>query len=246
MSFPSMVLSCFEKEGAIFVSLEREGSRVSNPWHTPDWEHSDFLLENRVKADFRYVLENFVDAAHTAWVHTGLFRSKAKNLVEASITHLEDGGVRISTTGEKQNPSLLARLFGMTEGEVFHQDLYAPPCSVVVDYQFGKQKVRSISVCTPENESETRIFTKVYHSRQENPLFHRIKNRLTKEITQLVLKQDKKILEEQHEGIAEFGEKGFAATESDAPVMHVHKAIQNLLRGNKGLSGKEVRVKYYL
>lgn len=210
-----------EQEGSVWLSFDANPLTAVPTWpHHGDPAYPSFELVNLVRSPMLLVLNNFVDCGHTGFVHKGLFRSAPNKTVTA---HIEERatGVHIETFGESDTNSVVARLLSPSGGELRHTDEYLVPHTVKVDYWLGRAHAVTVSVCTPEEEGVTRIWTRV--SLRMGALSPALLPVL-KAMTQKIILQDKVILENQAAQLAKFGKPLFASMESDTPTVWVTRA----------------------
>ena len=229
-----------ENEETIWVNIQPQVTT------TPDWGalegHSTYFeIVTVLKAPMDLIIENFVDCAHTPFVHKGLFRSPDSQLVEAVIRNTQTG-VHIETFGEKNQKSLLGKLF-MGALTTVHTDEFIIPTTVKVDYSWGNiKKIRTISICSPIDDNTTRISTRVY---LRGFMFSGIMGFFLRILTKKILAQDKVILASQMDAIKHHGDVKFMGVSSDGPIAFVRKAYFDYAAGKREVkSERESRVKY--
>lgn len=229
-----------ESEDTIWVNLKQDSTLI------PEWgeligHSSYFEIVTHLKAPMDLIIENFVDCAHTPFVHKGLFRSPDVQVVEAVIKNTPTG-VHIETLGEKNQKSLLGKLFMGAETTV-HTDEFIFPTTVKVDYSWGSVKqIRTISICTPLDKENTRITTRVYI---KGFMFSGIIAFFLKGLTKKILSQDKVVLAAQAEAIKLQDGVKFMGVASDGPIAFVRRAYFDYAEGKRELKNeRESRVKY--
>lgn len=229
-----------ESEETIWVNLQANATTLPS-WGGLETYSTYFELITHLKAPADLIIENFVDCAHTPFVHKGLFRSPDVQLVEAVIKNTQTG-VHIETLGEKNQKSLLGKLF-MGEETTVHTDEFIIPTTVRVDYSWGTKKhIRTISICTPTDDDHTRITTRVYI---KGFPFSSIMAIFLKSLTKKILSQDKVVLEGQAQAIKEQDGVKFMGVSSDGPIAFVRRAYLDYAAGKREVKNeKESRVKY--
>lgn len=229
-----------ESEETIWVNVQSDAQT------TPSWgalaSHSKYFeIVTILKAPMDLIIENFVDCAHTPFVHKGLFRSPDVQEVEAVIKNTPTG-VLIETLGEKQQKSVLGKLFMGAETTV-HTDEFIFPTTVQVDYSWGsKKQIRTISICSPIDDENTRITTRVFI---KGFPFSGIMAIFLKGLTKKILAQDKVILRGQADAIKHQDGVKFMGVASDGPIAFVRRAYLDYAAGKRELKNeRETRVKY--
>ena len=240
---PSKCVQSFlvkESEKTIWVNLQ-EDSILAPQWGELFGHSTYFEIVTHVEAPMDLIIENFVDCAHTPFVHKGLFRSPDAQVVEAVIKNTPTG-VHIETLGEKNQKSLLGKLFMGAETTV-HTDEFIFPTTVKVDYSWGTRKqIRTISICTPIDGENTRITTRVYI---KGFMFSGFIALFLKGLTKKILSQDKVILAAQAKAIKLQDGVKFMGVSSDGPIAFVRRAYFDYAEGKRELKNeRESRVKY--
>jgi len=257
-----------EEQGSIWVNLDTSAEQRSfygsgyDLGHAPahalgrKWPYSraegyrSFELVTTVRAPFDLAIENFVDCAHTPFVHAGLFRSPASRPVSAIVRHTTTG-VKIETSEESGQKSLLGRLIGALVGgapgrrqSTQHIDELILPSTVRVDYRWGERHICSVSVCTPLDSENTRIFTRVF---VRFGLHSTIIAWILKSLTRKILSQDLIILEGQARRIREAGAISFTPVAADAPLCAVRRSLENYRNGEPpSAESRPITVQYRL
>lgn len=222
-----------EAQGSIWVHLAEptdlgHASEQSLP-SAPGWpaaEGVQFEIITNIRAPLVRVLENFVDCSHTGFVHAGLFRSSPERIVRAEVTERK-GGVHIETFGEGDPNSLLSRLLIRGGQGIEHVDEFIAPHTVRVVYRFGARRIVTVSICTPEEASSTRVFTRVW---VDMPPFSRAVAPLLRVITLRILRQDKRVLEGQAGVLERFGGARFQSVQADRPTDWVARCLARFER----------------
>jgi phenylpropionate dioxygenase-like ring-hydroxylating dioxygenase large terminal subunit len=228
-----------ESEETIWISLQDNVKGLPS-WGALEGYSYFFELLNIVNAPIDLIIENFVDCAHTPYVHQGLFRSPGEQVVEAVIKNTETG-VHIETLGEAGQKSLLGKVF-MGSGGTVHTDEFIFPTTVQVDYLWGIKHLRTISICTPIDSEKTKIFTRIY---LKNFFMSQMLGLFLKTVTKKILAQDKIVLERQAKTIALQDGAKFMGVASDGPIAFVRRAYLDYAIGKRELKNeKETRVKY--
>lgn len=184
--------------------------------------HATAELRTQVACSLVQTLNNFVDCAHTGFVHAGLFRSAPSREVTA-VARETPTGVLIETLGESDQNSLLGRLLVAPGESVRHTDELILPDTVRVIYQFGRHRIVTISTCLAENENSTRIFTRLY---VDLGLATQPALLLLKPMTRKILAQDKVILDNQGAQIAKHGHQWEYSSAADMPTVWVERAFR--------------------
>jgi len=194
----------------VFMNPSIEAPVISNSFPIPKGYASTTYF-NQMIAPADLILENAFDCTHTAFVHDGLFRSrkKLKKVQSTVVTHSE--GVDVDTIEPETTRSLAMGILG--PGQIVHKDSYHVPNTVRVDYWKGKLHNITVLHVTPITKSESLVFTRMDVKGVFG--FTNIINIFLKVLVNVVIKQDKKILEAQAKCIEEFGGRSFTSVKAD-------------------------------
>jgi phenylpropionate dioxygenase-like ring-hydroxylating dioxygenase large terminal subunit len=217
-----------EQDGWVWVHVGDTPPVAGPPQHPRDDRLRWFELHGLIAAPLDLVLENGVDCSHTGFAHKGLFRSEPTQFVEAVIEETETG-VRIETIGEgRPSDKRDARLLSGGSGPMKHVDEFIAPHTIRVDYWNGdKMHIVTILVCTPEDDSTTRTYTRmgVYYRG-----LSRVVAPAVELLTRVVVRQDKRILNSQAQQIRAFGRRKFRSVAADTPSAWFQQAFRRALR----------------
>lgn len=213
-----------EFDGSIWVWM---GNGAPSERHQPGWAfpgsppHGTVEICTDVECGILHVMNNFVDCAHTGFVHAGLFRGTPSKQLRAVVQETPQG-VRIDNYGETDQNSLLARLLVPKGVPIEHIDEVLLPHSVRVTYTFDQRKIITISTCLAVSEHRTRIFTRLY---VDFGVATKAVVAGLKRMTHKILAQDKRILDNQGAQIQRYGERFAAGSVADMPTVWVSRAF---------------------
>lgn len=209
-----------EKDGSIWVSFDsNDQTSLISQWPEETKQMKYFEIEYAINASPDLIIENFVDCAHTGFVHQGLFRGTPEKIVEARI-ECTSTTVSIETQGEKKSDGSLFKMLSSANQQIKHTDEFIAPYKVQVTYSQGHRKIITVSICTPETPDRTRVTTRVYV--QSLPLTW-ILLPILRIYTKKILKQDIIVLEDQHAQIKKFGDQFKFSTAADGPISAVRR-----------------------
>jgi phenylpropionate dioxygenase-like ring-hydroxylating dioxygenase large terminal subunit len=231
-----------EAEGSIWLWA---GEGV--PDERPSWPflarapHRIAELETELACPLLQVVDNFVDCAHTGFVHRGLFRGEPSRRVRACVREV-DLGVHIETFGETDTDSLIAKVLVPKGEAIVHTDEVLLPHTVRVTYRFGERSIVTISTSTPIDAEQTRVFTRlqVDFGVLTQPVLAALVP-----MTRKILDQDRVVLDDQGEQLRRHGKRFGASCKSDAATAFVSRAYEAWLRGEfppAELRSREVEV----
>ena len=164
-----------------------------------------------------YILENFLDVPHTAFLHRGLFRTSAGRAISVTVRRLSDR-VEARYKGEPKPTGLIGSLLASGTGEVTHVDRFFSPSISQIEYRLGESHIIETTALTPENEGRTRLFMEIV-----------FRLRIPKTLAFLlagpvlfgILRQDARIVSRQYENVRRFGEEKFSFTPIDVLGPHI-------------------------
>ncbi|WP_257446091.1 aromatic ring-hydroxylating oxygenase subunit alpha [Archangium lipolyticum] len=214
-----------EQDGVVWVRLAQEGEAAPPRW--PLWGERGYsfdALVTDVECPLPWVVQNFVDCAHTGILHRGLFRGEPSRDIEALVERRPDG-VHVENLGETNPGSLGAWLLSRGSGAIRHTDTYRAPHTVEVNYWWGEQHFVTTSVCTPLDERRTRIYTRLG---VRFGLLNRVVLAALRPLTARILAQDVLILEDQARQLERYPDRPLASTPADLPCLWVHEVHRQL------------------
>lgn len=208
-------------------------------YKSKEWKNFRYVIDIDCSVD--YVIENFVDCAHTGFVHEGLFRKGAKQLVDVSIKNSETG-VMITTLEKQSFDGILSKLLGVGNKKVCHTDHFILPSIIQVDYYFGSKHTNTTTMCTPLSDQKTRIYVQAnlnlgWASFFMKPFIRRLGKK--------IMAQDKAILENQFSRVQKYGEN-FTSTQADLASLWVRKLRRGLVQKECQFRVKEKDYQFYL
>lgn len=233
-----------EQQGYIWVwTGERLPEAHEVPFVFPHFEQSGWgwgRLQADVPNSVANVIENFIDCAHTGYIHGGLFRAPASHEARTRVM-ARDSGVVIDIDEDRDQSSLLSRL--LVKDKIVHQDSFILPSIVQVAYGFGpKRQMIGWQVCAPLDTLETRVYVHVaWQMGFLNPLV----KLFYPPVGKLILKQDLWVLANQGEVIRRHGEQ-FTSVPSDTANLWVRACRSRAEKGEAPPSEREKDVKFRL
>ncbi len=209
-----------EQDGVVWVRLAQEGEAAPPRW--PRWGERGYAFDalvTDVESPLTWVLQNFVDCAHTGILHRGLFRHEPSRTIEAHVERRPDG-VHVENHGERTSESWVSRLLSRGTGAVRHTDTYRAPHTVEVNYWWGEHHLITTSVCTPLSARRTRIYTRLG---VRFGLLNRMVLAALRPLTARILAQDVRILEDQARQLERYPDRPLVSTPADLPCLWVHE-----------------------
>ncbi len=214
-----------ELDGYVYGRLSREPPDHIKPWRMRHygergWRH--IRLRNRFNNTVTNCVENFIDVPHTAFVHTGIFRSPKGERLLAAVTRA-DGAVHVSYRNERANLGTWRWFLNPRGAEIRHTDSFRVPNVTCVTYEIGTHTfiITSQSVPTGADDGgDTLVYTDLTY---DFGLFNDLARPFVRRYGQRVIDQDVAILAAQMENIRRYG-----ADFRDTPADVIHRCVESL------------------
>lgn len=226
-----------EQAGLVWASLP--GAPPQQPPTSPsEVTHSldVFFLSDTLRCTLAAAAENFLDPFHTHFVHAGWIRNDAqRQKIRVRVRPLPDG-VEARYSGEKTQTGWISRLLEKNRGESFGR--FRLPGLAEIEYrdQMGRLSLLISAWLTPAAQGETQIFARVATAAGWVPAL--LKEGILRRVFNVILKQDKQILELTDANRKRFGLPLKDASEKDASEQQFHghlallgPSIEKLLSG---------------
>ncbi len=117
--------------------------------------------EFRVAAPMHSAIENTLDVPHTAFLHSGLFRSPRADKTLQVTVHREGPMAEARFSPEPRPAGLVGWLLAPRGGLVEHTDRFTLPGVAQVEYRLGASHLLVTTHHTPVTPFETRLFVEV-------------------------------------------------------------------------------------
>lgn len=182
------------------------------------------IFQCTVRANLINTLENFLDATHTHFIHSGLIRkNNNRQSVKAHISR-SPHRVDICYNNESKQNGLISRIFEKERFESVGRYLF--PSLGQIEYRTNEKTNLLISLyLTPMDENQLEAFIVIYSPSSWIPLF--VKKAFVLPFLKIALKQDLTILETQADNISLFGGESFIFSPQDLIRSHVTQIIEN-------------------
>ncbi len=221
------IVQAFEAvEDAGLIWLREQSKCISNRFipeiHTT---HSYFTVSTSIRADIIDVSENFLDALHTHFIHSGLIRSrhnKRHNTV-VTITNIEDGYQAIYIE-KKQQSGFISQLFGRHIIKSVGRIRY--PGIIEIEYYSSSCIELSVVIyVNQESSDKCKLIIRSYLKKRKIPFF--ILASILIPLQYLAFIQDKRILEVLHKSQRQDRSYKPAITQYDVMRPYIEQALRN-------------------
>ena len=234
----AQTLPCREAAGFVWVWMgenEPTGLPAFRGADPTQYRWAEFAWE--FDAPFDAVLENFMDSAHTSYIHQGIIRGYgASTLRKVTITGSPQQ-VRVDHDPVHENVGF-SWLFGRgRKQEVTHSDLFLLPAAIQVDYTFKTETTKTfvaLLFCSPLTATKTMVYGRLglafgWYSAALVPIVGYLAKK--------VLKQDFEITQAQQRNCEALG--GLPEGFQSADFMHV--AIHRLIESTKHRKNYDIK-----
>lgn len=222
-----------EKDGVLWICPTKELPQDKLPsWDFPyvdDPTWTKYVMITDFDNEVTNLVENFMDVAHTVYVHAGWFRNKAQIKVPMSI-ETKDSAVLVTYNQENDKiGGITNRFLNPKNVPMSHTDKFIYPNITRVDYAFNNEYGFVInSQITPISTLKSRVYTYIAY---KLVTFNTIVKPFVKYYTRQVIEQDVTIMRNQGENLKLDINPRYRSTEADT----VHLAIEKLRKtGNDG------------
>ena len=208
--------SCLEQDGFVWV-FGRSGVEPGAPPprfpHLGEPGYTTVRNELEVRATVFRAAENVLDVPHTAFLHGGLFRTRAaRGEVEVVVRRYADR-CEAEFVGEPRPRGLAGRLLAPRGGVVAHVDRFLLPSIAQVEYRLGEAShVVVTTALSPVDEARTRMFSAATF---RLPVPGWLVRPILVPVAARILRQDARMLALQTDVVQRFGGERFATTELD-------------------------------
>ena len=217
---------CMERDGIVWVAL---GRPVGEPYRRGLEGYDSFVWSVEMPGSLVNVVENFLDATHTHFVHAGLIRGAGPRQSTRIEVVCEGDRVEASYFGEERASGLISRLF---EGRRHssHGRFILPGVAEIEYRSFSGTQFVMTAYIVPVRADLQRAQVIVATPRGLLPGW--LKKVVLTPFLRAALAQDQAILRLQQRNIERFGEENFVSTELDVLRSHVLLLLKSGRRGS--------------
>jgi phenylpropionate dioxygenase-like ring-hydroxylating dioxygenase large terminal subunit len=214
-----------EIDGYVYVRLNGLASSDIAPWrcaHHGERGWRRVRLSNHFANTVTNCVENFIDIPHTAFVHTGIFRTTQGQRIVASIER-KQGAVHVVYHNERANLGTWRWFLNPRGKEIQHTDSFFVPNVTCVTYEIGEYKFIITSQSVPagaDDGGDTLVYTDLTYN---FGMFNDVARPFVRLYGQRVIEQDVAILAAQMDNIRRYG-----ADFRDTPADMIHRCVESL------------------
>lgn len=152
-----------------------------------------FFLQTNLQSDLLTLIENFLDAFHTHFVHDGLIRQdNSRQTIQADVKPLGDG-IEVVYSGEKKQNGILSRWFEPERGQSFAR--FRLPNFAEIEYRSRDNRLSLLVSlwAVKAKDHQLSVIARVATTTGIWPAW--LKNLFLRRFARVILKQDKQIVE---------------------------------------------------
>jgi phenylpropionate dioxygenase-like ring-hydroxylating dioxygenase large terminal subunit len=215
-----------EQDGLVWVWGEAGGPGGPPPYRVPDLTAPGayaFGIETR--ASLPNAVENYLDSAHTAYVHAGLIRRDVAR--KPATVHVSRWHDRVEAL-YPDDKSLNGLIYGLLGRGVSRLDIVARfvlPSIAELEYRADTDAGLRIAVCFTPTADGLLAGQVVVGTRWRGPAW--LARALTRPLFKLAARQDARILALQQANLQKFDGEAFVSTELDVVRSHVNYLLAN-------------------
>jgi len=206
--------ACVEQDDYVWFCLS-DKPEIEQPPAFPflgedDW--TTFRMDNVFAGPVETCLENFLDCPHAIFVHHFWFRKPTMKPVRAVVRYTEDGA-EAEYFDEPREGSVVWTMLSRQKSTMRHTDRFIVPSTSRVDYEFSDGRYYVItSVCTPINETKSRVHTVISFRYGKLGWIVRL---FFEPLSRWIIRQDVHMVAMQQQNIDRFGEPRYAVIPQD-------------------------------
>ncbi len=223
-----------EQQGFVWIWGDLDAPPEGEPFRFRYADDRSYLTVRRrvhAQGSIHMVAENALDVPHTAFVHSGLFRSdRPERTPIRCVVERSADRVTCEYVGEARPEGLVGRLLSPSGGTVVHFDRFYLPSVVEVEYRIGDENhVLVNAALTPNDDYETTLHA-VVSVRTRLPAW--LLAPIVLPFALWIFRQDAHLLARQTRALQAFGEQRYASTEIDLLGPHILKLLQRAESGH--------------
>jgi phenylpropionate dioxygenase-like ring-hydroxylating dioxygenase large terminal subunit len=224
-----------EKYGFIWINLSESNESIYAPPFLDQKNYYNFIWPTEISGSLINILENFLDANHTHFVHSGLIRKDSSRQKVSAIIKKSAMQVEVKYEGEPKQSGFISQLFERNRHESYGR--FILPSIAQLEYRSNKAtEIIITAYITPSFKQNHKIYAVI--SIKNNFKTGLLKLCLIWPFFKLALKQDKKVLKLQQQNLEKFSKEEFIST----PIDIIRPHIQLLLNGNKKELDKQIEL----
>lgn len=232
-----------EQDGFVWIYLDDSQKANTKPYQfeTQNWD-AIFLKECFETTD-ELLVENFMDATHTAFTHKGIIRGMGEKVQHQLHVQYAENEVKVAFKETQEKVALGLNLILGNKLISKHTDAFLMPNLVKVDYYINDiHRFNAFIACTPVSEGKTMAYIKLsYNFKAFNPIIKLVLPFLARK----VVAQDVEITKLQYANQQLFASQKDQCIDYDI-IYNKIKLIRQSAINNTPVNAGETNVSIYL
>jgi phenylpropionate dioxygenase-like ring-hydroxylating dioxygenase large terminal subunit len=187
-----------------------------------------FFLQTNLQSDLLTLIENFLDASHTHFVHTGLIRhDNSRQTIQVQVRTLKDG-MEVVYSGEKNQNGILSRWFEPERGQSFAR--FRLPNFAEIEYRSRDNRLSLLVSlwAVKAKDHQLSVIARVATAKGRCPAW--LKNFFLRRFARIILKQDQQIVEAVYANKQQLLVQGLEVKTLNTPPDLLHPWLETMIR----------------
>lgn len=192
-----------------------------------DTAQDAFFLQANLQSDLLTLIENFLDAFHTHFVHAGLIRhDNSRQTIQARVKPLDDG-IEVIYSGEKNQNGILSRWFEPERGQSFAR--FRLPNFAEIEYRSRDNRLSLLVSlwAVKAKDHHLSVITRVATAKGMCPAW--LKHFFLRRFARVILKQDQQIVEAVYANKRLLQEQAVQAKTLSTPLDLLHPWLEQMI-----------------
>lgn len=186
-----------------------------------------FFLQADLHSDLLTLIENFLDAFHTHFVHAGFIRQdNSRQTIQAQVKALGDG-IEVIYSGEKNQNGILSRWFEPERGQSFAR--FRLPNFAEIEYRSRDNRLSLLVSlwAVKAKDHQLSVIARVATAKGICPAW--LKNFFLRRFARVILKQDQQIVEAVYANKQQLLAQGLEAKTLNTPLDLLHPWLEKMI-----------------
>lgn len=239
-----------ESEGLLWVKAHDFNSEYTKDFLPPSFKSDRIkglrfsFKQQEIEASFQEVVENFMDSAHTPFVHNGLIRRRSEPRLRRVQIEKKFDSVKLFHEPTDEKVGVFNKYFNPHDEPIMHTDSFKLPGVIEVQYMYGKTEVfKSYIYCVFRKENKTTAY--IYLGLNFGKA-NKILSVFLKLLAQIVIWQDLKTLRTLNKNKRYFKDQKDIFLKSDLGLKYVSEIVKNFMSDVKDTDEKQDTIKLWV
>lgn len=237
-------------EGLLWVKAYDFGNDHKNELSLPNFS-SDRLkgfrfsfAKQEFAASFQEVVENFMDSAHTPFVHNGLIRKHSEPRLRRVQIEKKWDSINFFHEATDEKIGILNKYLNPKGELIVHTDAFKLPGTIEVQYMYGKREVfKSYIYCVSRKDNKTTVY--IYVGLNFGRM-NKILSVFLKYLSKIIIWQDLKILRALNKNKKNFKNQKDIFLKSDLGLRYVSEIIEDFVSNRKNRDEKHETIEMWV